>query len=204
MFNPNTKKDGWQCGHTVVEIANDDMPFLVDSVTAELYHRDLTVHLIIHPVMAISRTAAGKLSGVVAETDTADVPAESVMHLQITEQTDSEHLKDLARSIENVLGDVCAAIEDWRPMLVRIADVITELDSTIPTAERSTLVGAFRTDGFYRPVFQVIRLAVDTIEIDPSYAHKTRVVGILDRVDHADVEQADLARIKPVFFRLFH
>jgi glutamate dehydrogenase len=134
VFNPDTKKDGWQAGHTVVEIANDDMPFLVDSVTAELNHRNLTVHLIIHPVMAISRTATGKLSSVGADGDSADMPAESVMHLQITEQTDSGQLKDLAQSIENVLGDVRAAVEDWRPMRVRIADVIAELDSTTPTA----------------------------------------------------------------------
>lgn len=134
VFNPDAKKDGWQAGHTVVEIANDDMPFLVDSVTAELNHRNLTVHLIIHPVMAISRTATGKLSAVATDAGTADVPAESVMHLQITEQTDSGQLKDLAQSIENVLGDVRAAVEDWRPMRVRIADVIAELDSTTPKA----------------------------------------------------------------------
>ena len=54
VFNPDHKKDGWSCGHTVVEIINDDMPFLVDSVTAELNQRNLTVHLIIHPVIAAS------------------------------------------------------------------------------------------------------------------------------------------------------
>ena len=36
VFNPDRKKDGWSCGHTVVEIVNDDMPFLVDSITAEM------------------------------------------------------------------------------------------------------------------------------------------------------------------------
>jgi glutamate dehydrogenase len=54
VFNPDKKKDGWETGHTIVEIVNDDMPFLVDSVTAELNHRNLTVHLIIHPVVCLS------------------------------------------------------------------------------------------------------------------------------------------------------
>jgi glutamate dehydrogenase len=134
VFNPNRKKDGWEAGHTVVEIANDDMPFLVDSVTAELNHRNLTLHLIIHPVIAIAQTPGGKLSNVAKDSGAAEVPSESLMHLQITEQTDAAMLKDLAKSIEKVLGDVRAAVEDWRPMRVRIADVIAELDSTTPTA----------------------------------------------------------------------
>ncbi|CAN0522273.1 unnamed protein product, partial [Laminaria digitata] len=132
--NPDIKKDGWECGHTVVEIVNDDMPFLVDSVTAELNRRNLTVHLIIHPVIPVKRSAAGKLSQVVKDGDLSVTVAESVMHLQITEQTDAAMLKDLAKSLEKVLSDVRAAVEDWRPMRVRIADVIAELDSTLQTA----------------------------------------------------------------------
>ena len=134
VFNPDRKKDGWEAGHTVVEIANDDMPFLVDSVAAELNHRNLTLHLIIHPVIAIARTPAGKLSNVAKDSADAEVPSESLMHLQITEQTDTAMLNDLAKSIEKVLGDVRAAVEDWRPMRVRLAGVIAELDSTTPTA----------------------------------------------------------------------
>tara|TARA_R110002126_G_scaffold36678_20_gene111312 strand:+ start:8317 stop:13155 length:4839 start_codon:yes stop_codon:yes gene_type:complete len=133
VFNPDPKKDGWTCSHTVVEIANDDMPFLVDSVTADLNRRNLTVHLIIHPVIPISRTPAGKLTGVSKDPDDTEVPSDSVMHLQITEQTDSAMMKEIARSIEKVLGDVRAAVDDWRPMRVRIAEVIAELDSTHPS-----------------------------------------------------------------------
>src|SRR4051794_23807717 len=32
VFNPVQDRDGWQSTHTIVEISNDDMPFLVDSV----------------------------------------------------------------------------------------------------------------------------------------------------------------------------
>src|SRR5204863_8809681 len=34
-FNPTIEEHGWQSTHTIVEIVNDDMPFLVDSVTME-------------------------------------------------------------------------------------------------------------------------------------------------------------------------
>src|ERR1700745_1199893 len=35
-FNPRTETDGWTAHHTIVEIVNDDMPFLVDSVSMAL------------------------------------------------------------------------------------------------------------------------------------------------------------------------
>ncbi len=35
-FNPTIEEHGWQSTHTIIEIVNDDMPFLVDSVTMEV------------------------------------------------------------------------------------------------------------------------------------------------------------------------
>src|SRR3569833_1479981 len=39
----------------VVEIVNDDMPFLLDSVMGELSERRLTVRLVAHPVLDVER-----------------------------------------------------------------------------------------------------------------------------------------------------
>ncbi len=61
IFNPAEDEHGWRTGHTVIEILNDDMPFLVDSVTAELNYQGLTVHLVIHPIVDIERDKSGKL-----------------------------------------------------------------------------------------------------------------------------------------------
>jgi glutamate dehydrogenase len=36
VFNPSLEEHGWQSTHTIIEIVNDDMPFLVDSVTMEV------------------------------------------------------------------------------------------------------------------------------------------------------------------------
>src|SRR5215475_8499743 len=59
VFNPTVEEHGWQSTHTVIEIVNDDMPFLVDSVTMEVNRHGLTLHLIIHPIMMARRRAAG-------------------------------------------------------------------------------------------------------------------------------------------------
>ncbi|MEK9644360.1 MAG: NAD-glutamate dehydrogenase, partial [Alphaproteobacteria bacterium] len=139
VFNLDPEKDDWNVGHTIVEIVNDDMPFLVDSVTAELNRRNLTVHLVIHPIMAVVRTRAGKLSDVLDAAEPPDGQRESIMHIQVTEQADPAALKELRGGILRVLGDVRTAVEDWRPMRVCLADAIAGLDTTAGLVQREEI-----------------------------------------------------------------
>lgn len=128
VYNPDAKKDGWSAGHSIVEIVNDDMPFLVDSVTAELNRQDLDVYLAIHPIYKLRRDAKGTLSAVLAlgEPD-VDTLTESWMHLQITEQS-GKRLDEVKKGVEGVLADVRAGVDDWRPMRERMAHLIEQLD----------------------------------------------------------------------------
>ena len=48
-------------GHSVVEVVCDDMPFLVDSVTAELSRQGRAIHLAIHPTFVVRRDDRGTL-----------------------------------------------------------------------------------------------------------------------------------------------
>ena len=48
---------------TIVEIANDNMPFLVDSTLGELTERALDIRLVLHPIVTVARDAAGRLTG---------------------------------------------------------------------------------------------------------------------------------------------
>ena len=64
VYNPQGGGDGWSSSHTVIEIVNDDMPFLVDSVTAELGRYQGEVHLVIHPIMDMVRDRKGNLKAV--------------------------------------------------------------------------------------------------------------------------------------------
>ncbi len=69
VFNPTIEEHGWQSTHTIIEIVNDDMPFLVDSVTMEVNRHGLTLHLIIHPVLAVVRDATATLEGLAPESE---------------------------------------------------------------------------------------------------------------------------------------
>src|SRR5664279_3204105 len=61
IFTPTVDEHGWSTGHTVLEIVTDDMPFLVDSVTAELGQQGRALHLVVHPQLAVRRDATGRL-----------------------------------------------------------------------------------------------------------------------------------------------
>ena len=49
---------------SVLEILNDDMPFLVDSITLELGEQQRTVHVVVHPQFEVIRTITGEMVAV--------------------------------------------------------------------------------------------------------------------------------------------
>src|SRR5947199_358834 len=59
IYNPSAESNGWALEHTVIEIINDDMPFLVDSVSAAIHRRDRNIHLLLHPIIRVRRDASG-------------------------------------------------------------------------------------------------------------------------------------------------
>ena len=133
VYNPNFEEHGWQSTHTIVEIVNDDMPFLVDSVTADLNRHDLTVHLLIHPILGVRRDSAGRLIDVLDSEETAeDRLGESILHIEVSQQAGQERLDAIRDSLARVLTSVRAAVEDWRAMMAKLDEIIGELESAPP------------------------------------------------------------------------
>ncbi len=145
VFNPDRKADGWTSPHTVVDIVTDDMPFLVDSVTAEINRQNLSIHLAVHPVVAVARDGAGRIERLDgAGRGRAAAAAESVMHFEVTELRRPETLRRLCAGIEAVLADVRAAVEDLEAMRRRLAEAAADLvDRPPPAAADSAEIGDF-------------------------------------------------------------
>ena len=66
VYNPQIEQHGWQSTHTTIEIVTDDMPFLVDSVTMAINRLGLIIHLVIHPVLPVTRDGDNTLSAIAA------------------------------------------------------------------------------------------------------------------------------------------
>src|ERR671911_2182849 len=84
VYNPRFEEHGWQTTHTVVEMVNDDMPFLVDSTRMEINRQGYGIHLMIHPMMNVRRDAEGRLLEVLPpDADGEDIISESVIHVEV-------------------------------------------------------------------------------------------------------------------------
>jgi glutamate dehydrogenase len=132
VFNPDEQTHGWTTSHTVVEVYNDDMPFLVDSTTLSISEESLSIHQIVHPVFRVVRNAAGTLTALstLAE-DLGDGQPESVMHFQIDRLADEAARIALAEKIEGSLTDVLRAVRDWKPMLSKFDEARAELEGAV-------------------------------------------------------------------------
>ncbi|MFZ1428661.1 MAG: NAD-glutamate dehydrogenase [Geminicoccaceae bacterium] len=142
VYNPKLEQHGWQSTHTVIEIVNDDMPFLVDSVSQELNRHGLGIHLIIHPVLAVSRTAAGSLRDLGMPGEVAEGARESFMHVEVDRQSDPATLAGLEADLNRVLRDVRLAVADWRAMRDRIGEAAAEIHvgaSSVPAEQRTEI-----------------------------------------------------------------
>ncbi|HET9699780.1 MAG TPA: NAD-glutamate dehydrogenase domain-containing protein, partial [Burkholderiales bacterium] len=125
VYNPGLAEHGWQSSHTIIEIVNDDMPFLVDSVTMEVNRQGLTLHLIVHPVMQVVRDLAGVLRELLPSTVTdRTCRLESLMRMEVDRRTDAAALDALRRGVEGVLADVGRAVRDWRLQQERMREAM--------------------------------------------------------------------------------
>jgi glutamate dehydrogenase len=151
VLSPSTDGVGWESPHTVVEVVTDDMPFLVDTVSAELTRHDLAIHLVIHPVLSVRRDAVGKLQAVLdAGTTEPDAVRESFMHIEIDRLPDDATGNKLRNDIRRVLEDVRACVEDWPKMTSRLREAADEAPDRPELQEfvRWMLDGAFTFLGY--------------------------------------------------------
>ncbi|MEP6997528.1 MAG: NAD-glutamate dehydrogenase, partial [Betaproteobacteria bacterium] len=190
VFNPSIEEHGWQSTHTIIEIVNDDMPFLVDSVTMEVNRQGLTLHLIIHPIVAVVRGADGTLTGVADDAEGAQ--RESMIHVEVDRIADPAKLDALAADVARVLDDVRAAVEDWKKMRDRIGAILEENRKRPPPlpadelAEGSAFLSWLADEHFtflgYRRHELVVISGADALKIVPGSS-----LGILREGENKEV-----------------
>ncbi|MCJ2025935.1 NAD-glutamate dehydrogenase [Methylobacterium sp. J-067] len=135
-------RDGKQRDVTVLEIVNDNRPFLLDSTLAALTFHGLTAQLVAHPILGVERDAGGGLIRVVGET-TADahgtLARESLLHIHL-DRLEGEARKFLEASLVQVHHDVAHVAADHEKMRARLADLAASYGRTpspLPEAETS-------------------------------------------------------------------
>jgi glutamate dehydrogenase len=128
---------------TVIEILNDDMPFLVDSVMAEIQARGIPARLVLHPIFKTRRDASGALLGVVGPGDRAwsDGSQESYISVHVDAQP-AQAAEDLVASLSRILDEVRLVVEDWQPMRARLREAARALEARPPNIPKAQLAEA--------------------------------------------------------------
>ena len=128
---------------SIIELVNDDMPFLVDSVMGELTARGLDTHLLVHPVFRVARDPTGALIGLSAGLDTpAGARRESVIQIHVDRIDDEAAKSALIAALTGVLADVRHAVEDWPLMMDRVGAIIAALKADPPALPQDEVAEA--------------------------------------------------------------
>ncbi|MBM5570775.1 MULTISPECIES: NAD-glutamate dehydrogenase [Deefgea] len=130
IYNPTLSEHGWQSPHTVIEIVQDDMPFLVDSVGIALNNMKCNVYRVIHPVLNIQRDEAGQLVS-----STGIACKESWMHFEINRISDPNQIALITNEIDQALDSIAIAVADWPNMTERVSSALEQLKAN--KAEKS-------------------------------------------------------------------
>ncbi|HXG81445.1 MAG TPA: NAD-glutamate dehydrogenase domain-containing protein, partial [Sphingomicrobium sp.] len=108
-------------------IINDDMPFLVDSISNAIAGRHLTIHRLLHPVVCVDRDESGTLQALEPLCDDKS-RRESMMYIEL-DRADARGRRELVEELHAVLADVRAAVRDWPKMQAQMrADAATVED----------------------------------------------------------------------------
>src|SRR5271157_4505379 len=121
---------------SVVEIVNDDMPFLLDSVLGELSENGLEPLLVAHPIIGMKRDAAGRLIAWSAGLDGDGWKRESVIHIHVARLDDEPRRAAIVAALGEVLNEVRLAVQDWAAMRERANEAIAALATSAPPLPR--------------------------------------------------------------------
>ncbi|NML08339.1 NAD-glutamate dehydrogenase domain-containing protein [Sphingomonas sp. G-3-2-10] len=114
-------------------VINDDMPFLVDSISGALAAHDIAILRVLHPVIKVTRDARGEL------TEIGEGKPESMVYVEL-ERADARTRRAVTAELERTLEQVRAAVEDWRALQSAMgADA-----AHVPTPEGEALLRWFQ------------------------------------------------------------
>lgn len=133
---------------SVVTLINRNMPFLLDSTMGEILERTGMIYMVVHPVLNVAFQGSNyEIHGEAAcGKATAGTEQVSVIQLHLPQLDEAARIA-LEEALAKVLGQVYAAVSDWKPMLTRLDAVITSYASVkgLPeTAEGSEAIALLK------------------------------------------------------------
>lgn len=137
VYNPSLKKDGWTCAHTVIEVSQEDKPFLVDSLILALNRLGLNIHFTTHVGdMLIQRDGKGQLVKILASKKSdqqLECEREAQVYVEVDQQpNDAQHLQKIEKALHQVLEEVTLVVGDFPQLKGALTRTINQLKHMPP------------------------------------------------------------------------
>ncbi len=202
VFNPSFEQHGWHSNHTIVQVHNLDMPFLVDSVRVALTRQELAIHTINNCVISVERETDGSLIRLL-EPGLAG-QSESVIHLEIDRLSDPQRLEAISVSLQRVLAEVQVAVTDFPQMQSRLADIKSELQAALQESriEAARLLDWLADQHFVFLGYQAVQITGTTTQPVCSPVGASRLGSLRLSADTSETPAmlADVEAPEPLLF----
>ncbi|PYE87989.1 glutamate dehydrogenase (NAD) [Phyllobacterium leguminum] len=127
---------------TIVTLVNDNMPFLLDSVLGEIAERVNAVYMVLHPVLDVTHGKGGiSIHGEAPGPEPKGTDRVSVIQIHLP-ALDHAVGEELSGALKTVLGQVRAAVRDWKPMLARLDKAIEAYKTNPPPGKKKNVAEA--------------------------------------------------------------
>lgn len=135
-------------GRAVIEILQDDRPFLVDTIRLLLRREELREQLFLHPTLSIQRDAEGRLEAVASaeEGTPSGRLQESFLFVEVYPRIDALTSGAFERKIDDVMSAVADVTDDH----TRMIRAVREISANVEFAGRRLDVAAGRSDKICR------------------------------------------------------
>lgn len=131
IYNPDFKaEESPSRPVTIVEIVNDNMPFLFDSITSEIQASGYEARLVLHPILSVTRDAEGRLEqffGILMPQDCPVLQRDSLIHIHIDRLEEDKERAELAMRLDRILSQLRHVVQDWQPMRLRLTQAIESI-----------------------------------------------------------------------------
>ncbi|MGQ4275895.1 NAD-glutamate dehydrogenase [Pseudidiomarina sp. E22-M8] len=126
-YNPEVARHGWESAHTIIEIIQSDMPFMVDSIRMALSRLGINSHLLLHLPLSHERDDKQRITKLLKAGTRGDNEVDTVFLIEIDRQTSKDAMAQLKRELASVMDDVTLSVNDWQPMRQRLETIAKEL-----------------------------------------------------------------------------
>lgn len=120
----------------IIDVYNEDMPFIVDSGLGAIRACGADIRLFAHPILPI-KIDGEKIEVLEKLEDGAET--ESLLHVHFDPGLSPDAVKAIETEMNNVLVQVRRAVVGWRPMLEKLGDVVRNYRNNPPQVDEAVL-----------------------------------------------------------------